>query len=1468
MKNYLAALILFLAWNVCAGQNYRSRQDGNWNTATTWQVFVGGTWQNLESAGAGIYQNQIPSSTSDQINIINGDIVSIPSGYSVTIDETIIDAGGRISVQSTGTLDIAAAASALIVNGSLLANNGSAITGTNGSNVVFNSNATYYHRFTTTEGTIPRSTWAVDSEIEIQGYTTFTTATATGNWDQSFGNFIWNCTSQTSIVNLSGLLTTVTGNLQVSSTNTGTLQFSSSQNATINIGGDLEVEGASKIIVATTSSLGATVNVGGDFNFSPTNSSTSTLSTTGHATINISGDFVMSASGSTLYLCNSTGNTGTGTLNIQGDFNLIAGTLREGINDSKNPNGNINFVTSGGGVTHSFQNSGTIANRINYRLVSANDTLRVESESELVGHLGSAYIQQGGVLIVESTAIDGAIQSGSGPGSGNIRTATRTFATGSQIIYQGSATAQSIGNGQPSGTTVVIDNATGVRVNSATTSSITIEDLIIEEGFLFVRNDDLIVTGTTTLNAGYIQITSVVGARIFTTTDLVLNGGDMFVTGSTNTVSVTIGGDIDVINGDISVTNAASVATFNANGDINLTGGGITFNSGTANLNITLQGDFTGTGNFTFIDANNNVNILGSGNFTRDFPVAAPVSLENLTVNRTGGTITFPQQLTITNNLTITGGTAAMDAALTVVGDLNIGSGGILSFNDQTVTLLNEFNNTLTGGTLSSNQNSLLSLTGSGIVGVLAFSPTGNTLGTLVLNRATSGVLVSLNSSLNISGSLTLSDGNFNNTSGLSFTSGAVLFNSSNSTFTGAAPLGGPYDVVYTGTSLSTASEILGNVGTLTSMVSGTVTLASDLTAADSLNIVSGVFAGGANAISTGVFYNDATFSAPTDTLTVSDNFINDGIFTANASVVKFSGNSTISGTSSTIFHSIAVSNTGTLVPSAILVLTGDFTNNGIYNSSATDIIRFSGTARQDIEGTGTTFSNVEITNAVSPVSVAIESAVNLQGVLTLSNGAQFDADGLTDTGILTVVSLDDQPVSTGGSIATIPATAAVLGSVTVQRTMEAKGQMVNRYVSSPVTGALVSQMTTDFASAGMKWYNETVKGVASNGYKTIGPSGTMVSGRGYLVTPNSSSENILWDVRGPLTSGSNQGSVNFNVTHTVSSPPQLNADGWNLVGNPYPCGISWANDAGWQRDNIGTTIYVYDMGGAAPNYKLYNAADDTGDLPSGIIALGQSFWVYAEPAGTSVPGAAVLIVNEQAKTGSNGGTFYRKKMSSSKQLMVSLTRADGAEDKTFLKLNVSATEKFDRDFDAIKLHNETLNISLLDDDNHEMAMHTLASISEDIVIPIAIQAAEEGEYTMSFKNSDTFLDGERFYITDLYEGVSMPISESFTHSFHLVGGGLTIDDRFKLSRRPLEDINDSDHSVNLYPNPTSRELNISVKEANDSYVMIVDQLGKIVLKENVFKHAVLNIESLPRGLYTLRVVSKNKVVLKKFVKQ
>ncbi len=1350
----IAVSLLLLSGNGIA-QTITSTKSGSWNDPLTWSGVV-------------------PIASNSTSIVINHSI-TIPAGYSVSIDQTTISAVGAIQIDPTGVVTIANGAgndltissgSILNVFGTLAKSNGAVISGSTAATTTFQGGSIYQHQNTTTEGSIPLAVWNAASKLIVRGYTTLTIGTASGNWGQSFGNVEWNCAAQTATLTLQGLLTTIHGNLDILSTGTtGVLRLSTSGATNINVDGNFTVSGGSRIGFCTT----------------------------GTCAINVTGDFAQNLTAGYVRL-SDTGN-GTGTLNLKGSANIQAGVFNGGATGR----GNVNFVGPSG-TSHTFNEAGipttNLINTLSYS-VSSNNELNVLGESQLAGGTNSFFtLGTNAILRVESTDAAGAIQTGTAQGAatGNLRvtTSNRVYGAGSKIIYSGSG-AQFMGNGQPAvgGITTVVNNNAGVTQVAASTLSL-LGGVTLQTGDLTVNNSTLSIGGAIDLQAGDILFTSAATARTLTLNGNVTLGGNISATSGTQNANVVLGGSITG-GGVISFTGANSNLTINGSGNMvlplngatsletltnNRTGAiaftdalNINTNAATSLLsitagNVTINGDLNGRD----VTLTNGSSLIVSGNTTLT---------NSLTI--TNGNVQTDGTLSITNDLILTSGTMNANGSVTLTDDLTLGSGTTFFFEDQSVTLNSQLTNN--GGVFSSNSSSVLNISNAGILGTLAFSPSGNTLGTFRLNRPTAGNLVTLNSALTVSNVFDLLDGVFVNTSGLNMSSTTVFTRNANASITGAIPTGGSYELILTGGTLTTGVEARGNLSDFTSNSSGTVTLVGAVLATGNLLINSGIFTCGANAVSVSNFTNGGTsFNAPSTTLTVAGDFVNNGTFNRNNGTVDFSNASTISGSSNPTFQNMVIS--GTLTSPTTLNITGNFINNGVFIPGSGTVV-FTNTANgtKTIGGSQTIdFNNVNIQNNTANPDVSISGSVDLTGVLTLSTTAVLDADG-AGSGVLTIVSSNDSPTS-DGSVGILTGTSAITGNVTVERFMSiegANGGRIYRYISAPVQNAPVSDIQNEIpvtgsftgtstctgcsASQTMSEYNETVT-TDSNGDLVINmndgyvdfPSNsnteTFTPGKGYAMFVRG---NLLstarWNLRGPINQG-NVAPISFTPTFTTSG--SIANDGWNLLGNPFPSTINWNAASGWTKTNISGSFYVRDN--ATGQFATWNGSVGING-GSRYIPMGQAFWVQAT-------GAPTLTANENVKAPGQQTTFFREKPLSD-LLRITLVK-DAVRDETVIHFRNEAKKEYDAETDARKFLNSTFSLSTLLSTGELLAINSKPFACSD-PIKLNITNAAVGTYQLSFSEMETFDGKVNIVLTDHFlNNKTMDVTSVSAYSFDI----------------------------------------------------------------------------------------------------
>ncbi|MBL3655371.1 T9SS type A sorting domain-containing protein [Fulvivirga sediminis] len=903
-------------------------------------------------------------------------------------------------------------------------------------------------------------------------------------------------------------------------------------------------------------------------------------------------------------------------------------------------------------------------------------------------------------------------------------------------------------------------------------------------------------------------------------------------------------------------------------------------NLSVGNNTLTLDDGIMGTGTVS-VTANSNI-VLNGNNSSDIFPFLGSPSFNNFTLNRAGGSVTFDGEVTINGTLTLTNGN--------------------LIFKDQTLNLNGTLSNV--NGLLSANSSSILEVRGSSNFGSLAFSTDGNVLNELTIDRANGEV--DLIGTLNIANTLNLQQGTFDNTNGtLTFNNGTNVFKNSTATLTGNSPeIVSPstYNVTYTGASQISGAELPSSLnendlGDLTINSAETVTLSQSLQVNGNITLESGVLSIGAN------------------TLSVQGDWIrNNGSLANYSGMILFDGNTTISAASTPTFRNVTISENGVLNMPASNV---NFASNilvepgGTLNAGSGTIV-MTGTNNQTASFANSILNNFTIDKTSGTVNLT--SAVSVAGRINFTNTS---ASTLASGGNLTLLSTADSGAGDAW-VSSIPTGASITGNVVVQRYIGAHSSDIYRYIGSSVEGATLADLSDDIKviNGSLFYYDESLTGGSENGWRRK-TSGTLEPGRGYSAYIFNSNTAKTISMTGVL----NQGAINLPVSYTTSSPAN-DADGWNLVANPYPSPIFWGSTEGWTKTNIDGSIYLTDN--EQDIYRYWNGTE--GNILFGRIAKGQSFWVQASGASPQ------LSINENAKTNSTAAFYRESEKDAIESLEIVLIDAQGKQDYAYFGFKEGATNVFDNAYDAMKMDNQIFDLSTIDGEDRQMAINIFSTLSCSDSLKINIKDATQGTYNIKFNDLGVFFRNYSFELYDSYLNHMEEVTDQSMYSFSIDEDNKSTGNRFFLIPKTespvitlsegnllsnqekgnrwyfngqliseenviypeqtgvytLDGCNGSttyeyiitgvdeylNHGIRIYPNPLidSEELNVHIGEGTIDYtnakLELIDSKGRVVDAMEITNNFVkLNVKSLPSGVYLLSIFDKNASTIQRIMK-
>lgn len=795
-------------------------------------------------------------------------------------------------------------------------------------------------------------------------------------------------------------------------------------------------------------------------------------------------------------------------------------------------------------------------------------------------------------------------------------------------------------------------------------------------------------------------------------------------------------------------------SSFNGNGSFVLNGTLRTAN--TAGLNGSLQnvGTKTFNANSTIVYNGTLAQVMGSL-----YP-GAPAAGINVVINNAAGVTTS----SLTNPVT---------TVTTITGNLNLISGNLLVGNTHTLQLNGTLSRTIGNINMNNAFNSAnLIINGSGALGVDPFPFSGDQIFSgLTVNR--SGQTVTLGNNVDLRGAATLTTGTLAIASNQLTLNGNIAVTAGLLSGTGSSAL----TISGAGTTSTINFAPGGNtLGTLIMNRGGAgISFGGDYSLTNTLDVIAGTLNGNNNTIT----MQGSTWSMASALS-----------FSPGTSLVIFDGNTTVSSPTSTDFHHIQLNASRTLTfPSTIVNSSGNinFSSSGTFNHN-NGTLRLNGGATQTFAGGNHQYYNITVNKAGGDVSLG--GAVNLISVLDVQSATNFQSNGN-----LTLLSTGDDPDITA-SIYSLLGGAQVSGNVHVQRRMSGEGR-IYRYISSPVSGAMVSDWMDDFPVTGtftdpsttdpntgltticglqlrptspsLYFYNETVAGALANGWTTYPPNGQaststpIVVGRGYAPFIRECTNPTNIDLTGVI----NQGTINLPVSFTGSTP---DPDGWNLVANPYPSSIIWDAGAGWTKNNISSIIAIRDNGSGG----IFQYLDET---EGGTVASSQAFWTLA------IGEAPQLQINELSKSLVNG-SFYRESTEVHNVLTLQVTKGN-LTDKTYFRVRPDATAGFDR-YDFPKLDNEEFDVALLSG-SKVLAVNAVNQIGCQETVPVHIKDMAVGTYIFNAVSEGLFI-GYTVTLFDRFTGTSTIISETDKYSFSVTSAAASkASNRFEVRLSPRQ---------------------------------------------------------------------------------
>ncbi|MBL6963737.1 MAG: S8 family serine peptidase [Bacteroidetes bacterium] len=447
------------------------------------------------------------------------------------------------------------------------------------------------------------------------------------------------------------------------------------------------------------------------------------------------------------------------------------------------------------------------------------------------------------------------------------------------------------------------------------------------------------------------------------------------------------------------------------------------------------------------------------------------------------------------------------------------------------------------------------------------------------------------------------------------------------------------------------------------------------------------------------------------------------------------------------------------------------------------------------------------------------------------------------------------------GTASIIHSTSSINGTVERYITGNSSNEPYH-FISSPIKDLAFSSIWTS-GDYNVYWYDESNTSGIDQGWTRI-LSGNLSNGRGYSIVSNYSNRTL--SMAGSLMVPSD---ISSQAAVTYTSSATSDNDGWNLIGNPYPCAL---NTTEFLSDNSSlletgyAAVYFYDNPDGdrlRGDYATRNSSGGTqggsATTPDATIALGQAFFVKVKSSTSNISFAS------DQRTANSGTQFFTPEMNDKQHSWLSVNGPDSSYNETLISFLPDANSHFDPGYDAIKLRgNPYIALyTFIEGIDHQYVIQALPSADLEseipVKVPIGLFAGKSGLYSFSIARTENL--NSNIYMEDLERAVVKKIDSLSHYEVELTKG--EYNDRFVLhynySANSVESRLHSGLDFTIYTSDNKLVIK-SLTKLSEAKVKIFTLKGKEVKSIDIPANEtiVTDLNELSKALYMYTLLSDN----------
>jgi hypothetical protein len=321
-------------------------------------------------------------------------------------------------------------------------------------------------------------------------------------------------------------------------------------------------------------------------------------------------------------------------------------------------------------------------------------------------------------------------------------------------------------------------------------------------------------------------------------------------------------------------------------------------------------------------------------------------------------------------------------------------------------------------------------------------------------------------------------------------------------------------------------------------------------------------------------------------------------------------------------------------------------------------------------------------------------------------------------------------------------------------------------------------------------------------------------------------------------------------------------ANGYNLLGNPYPSSIDW------NLVNIPAGLngqfYLWDPTiGSNGDYVYYIQGGGPANTTSQFIPSCQGFFVEANSPG-------VLILDNSARVHSTQN-FY--KYTESSPFIILKVTGNGVTTQTAIRFDAAATGDVDRLLDVRKILSRNEDIPNLYSyaKENKMAINTLSSVEGNEIINLGFQAGTNGNYTISLSVPSALSEYPDIILEDVLLNAKHDLKKQPEYSFSHSPGS---ERQFRLHLKGatgIENLRNDDHPE-FTCTLANDQLSVHVTDAaafkakQDYQLAVYSISGQLAMQQSLSGEKNIFPFHSSKGVYLLRISSPTGIFSTKLV--